>query len=562
MPALTPTPFEPTPATAPPATPAGTTALVPSPAPEPTTAPREPGPGPRAAGRNGARRAPRPASGTAAPAGMHSDFERCVRAVQSKDDRFDGWFFTAVLTTRIYCRPSCPVVPPKPQNMTFYPSAAACQQAGFRACKRCRPDSSPGSPEWNQRADLVARAMRLIGDGVVDREGVPGLAARLGYSTRQVERQLLAELGAGPLALARAQRAQTARLLIETTTLPMAEIAFAAGFASIRTFNDTVREVFALAPGELRARAARRGRGAPAPAANGTFSLRLPFRAPLNPDNLFGHLIATAVPGVEEWRGGSLRRTLRLPYGHGIVALTPHPDHIGCRLTLTDPRDLTHAISRCRRLLDLDADPVAVDGQLRADPLLAPLVDKAPGRRVPRTVDEAEFAVRAVLGQQVSTAAARTHAARLVTAYGEPVDDPEGGLTHLFPAPGALAALDPEALALPRSRRTTLTTLVRHLADGTLRLGVENDWEQARAQLAALPGFGPWTTEIIAMRALGDPDAFLPSDLGIRRAAQALGLPHTPAALTARAAAWRPWRAYAVQYLWATDDHPVNRIPG
>lgn len=562
MPALTPTPFEPTPATAPPAVPAGTTALVPSPAPEPTTAPREPGPAPRVAGRNGARRAPRPASGTAAPAGMHSDFERCVRAVQSKDDRFDGWFFTAVLTTRIYCRPSCPVVPPKPQNMTFYPSAAACQQAGFRACKRCRPDSSPGSPEWNQRADLVARAMRLIGDGVVDREGVPGLAARLGYSTRQVERQLLAELGAGPLALARAQRAQTARLLIETTTLPMAEIAFAAGFASIRTFNDTVREVFALAPGELRARAARRGQGAPAPAANGTFSLRLPFRAPLNPDNLFGHLIATAVPGVEEWRGGSLRRTLRLPYGHGIVALTPHPDHIGCRLTLTDPRDLTHAISRCRRLLDLDADPVAVDGQLRADPLLAPLVDKAPGRRVPRTVDEAEFAVRAVLGQQVSTAAARTHAARLVTAYGEPVDDPEGGLTHLFPAPRALAALDPETLALPRSRRTTLTTLVRHLADGTLRLGVENDWEQARAQLAALPGFGPWTTEVIAMRALGDPDAFLPSDLGIRRAAQALGLPHTPAALTARAAAWRPWRAYAVQYLWATDDHPVNRIPG
>ncbi|MVO87302.1 helix-turn-helix domain-containing protein [Streptomyces sp. p1417] len=504
---------------------------------------------------------------------MHGDFDRCVRAVQSKDARFDGWFFTAVLTTRIYCRPSCPVVPPKPANMSFHPSAAACQQAGFRACKRCRPDSSPGSPEWNQRADLVARAMRLIGDGVVDREGVPGLAQRLGYSTRQVERQLRAELGAGPLALARAQRAQTARLLIETTTLPMARIAFGAGFSSIRTFNDTVREVFALAPGELRERAARRhtaGRGRSAagtegatggPGPAGTLSLRLPFRAPLNPDNLFGHLAATAVPGVEEWRGGAYRRTLRLPYGHGIVALTPHPDHIGCRLTLTDPRDLTLAISRCRRLLDLDADPVAVDGQLADDPLLAPLVAKAPGRRVPRTVDEAEFAVRAVLGQQVSTAAARTHAARLVTAHGEPVDDPEGGLTHLFPAPEALAALDPESLALPRSRRTTLTTLVRHLADGTLRLGVENDWERARAQLTALPGFGPWTTEVIAMRALGDPDAFLPSDLGIRRAAQALGLPHTPAALTARAAAWRPWRAYAVQYLWATDDHAINHLP-
>ncbi|WP_280900638.1 MULTISPECIES: AlkA N-terminal domain-containing protein [unclassified Streptomyces] len=488
---------------------------------------------------------------------MYTETERCVRAVQSKDARFDGWFFTAVLTTRIYCRPSCPVVPPKPENMTFYPSAAACQQAGFRACKRCRPDTSPGSPEWNQRADLVARAMRLIADGVVDREGVPGLAARLGYSTRQIERQLLAELGAGPLALARAQRAQTARLLIETTALPMADIAFAAGFAAIRTFNDTVREVFALAPSELRTRAARRT----APDTPGFLSLRLPFRAPLNPDNLFGHLAATAVPGVEEWRDGAYRRTLRLPYGHGVVALTPRPDHIACRLTLSDLRDLTVAISRCRRMLDLDADPVAIDDQLRTDPLLAPLVDKAPGRRVPRTVDEAEFAVRAVLGQQVSTAAARTHAARLVTAHGEAVDDPEGGLTHLFPAPGALAAIDPASLAMPRTRRSTFTTLVSQLADGSLRLGVEQDWSETRARLLALPGFGPWTADVIAMRALGDPDAFLPTDLGIRRAAQELGLPSTPAALTARAAAWRPWRAYAVQYLWATDSHPINFLP-
>ncbi|MEU3730046.1 AlkA N-terminal domain-containing protein [Streptomyces sp. NPDC033538] len=489
---------------------------------------------------------------------MHTDTERCVRAVQSKDARFDGWFFTAVLTTRIYCRPSCPVVPPKAENMTFYPSAAGCQQAGFRACKRCRPDTSPGSPEWNQRADLTARAMRLITDGVVDREGVPGLAARLGYSTRQVERQLLAEVGAGPLALARAQRAQTARLLIETTTLPMADLAFAAGFSSIRTFNDTVREVFALSPSELRTRAPKSRVVGTTP---GTLSLRLPFRAPLNPDNLFGHLAATAVPGVEEWRDGAYRRTLRLPYGHGIVTLTPAPDHIACRLTLSDLRDLTVAISRCRRLLDLDADPAAVDDQLRTDPLLAPLVDKAPGRRVPRTVDEAEFAVRAVLGQQVSTAAARTHAARLVTAHGDTVDDPEGGLTHLFPTATALASVDPETLAMPRTRRTTFTTLVSHLADGSLNLGVECDWAETRARLLALPGFGPWTADVIAMRALGDPDAFLPTDLGIRRAAGELGLPSTPAALTARAAAWRPWRAYAVQYLWATDSHPINFLP-
>ncbi|MEN3583343.1 AlkA N-terminal domain-containing protein [Streptomyces sp. ZYX-F-203] len=488
---------------------------------------------------------------------MHSDAERCSRAVRSKDARFDGWFYTAVLTTGIYCRPSCPAVVPRPENMTFHPSAAACQQAGFRACKRCRPDTSPGSPEWNGRADLTARAMRLIADGVIDREGVPGLARRLGYSTRQIERQLLAELGAGPLALARAQRAQTARVLVETTRLPMARIAFAAGFSSVRAFNDTVRQVFALSPGELRGRA-------PGPGASGTtgaLTLRLPFRTPLHPDNLFGHLVATAVPGVEEWRDGAYRRTLRLPYGHGIVALSPAPDHIACRLVLSDPRDLTTAVSRCRRLLDLDADPVAVDAQLRDDPLLAPLVARAPGRRVPRTVDEEEFAVRAVLGQQVSTAAARTHAARLVAAHGEPVEDPEGGLTRLFPAATTLADVDPATLALPRTRRDTFAGLVRALADGSLALGPENDWAGARARLLALPGIGPWTADVIAMRGLGDPDAFLPTDLGVRRAARRAGLPGTPAALTTRASAWRPWRAYAVQYLWATEDHPVNTLP-
>jgi AraC family transcriptional regulator, regulatory protein of adaptative response / DNA-3-methyladenine glycosylase II len=489
--------------------------------------------------------------------GMHDDPERCLRAVQSKDERFDGWFFTAVVTTGIYCRPSCPVRPPKASNMRFYPSAAAAQQAGFRACKRCRPDASPGSPEWNQRADVVGRAMRLIADGVVEREGVGGLADRLGYSTRQVERHLQAELGAGPLAIARAQRAQTARVLIETTSLPMAETALAAGFASVRSFNDTVREVFAAPPSQLRQRAA----GGVASATPGTLELRLPFRRPLCPDNLFGHLVTTAVPGVEEWRAGWYRRTLRLPHGGGIVALAPGPDHIDCRLSLGDLRDLAAAISRCRRLLDLDADPVAVDEQLGADPHLAPLVAAGPGRRVPRTVDPAEFAVRAVLGQQVSTAAARTHAARLVSAHGTAIDDPHGGLTHLFPEPGSLAELDPATLALPRARRTTLISLAAALASGELDLGPATAWDEARRRLADLPGFGPWTVETIAMRALGDPDAFLVGDLGIVRAARQLGLPSTPAALGAVSAAWRPWRAYAVQYLWATGDHAINRLP-
>ena len=500
---------------------------------------------------------------------MHEDTERCVRAVQSKDARFDGWFFTAVLTTGIYCRPSCPAVPPKPENMRFYPSAAAAQQAGFRACKRCRPDASPGSPEWNERADLVARAMRFIADGIVDREGVAGLAAQLGYSVRQVERQLLAELGAGPLALARAQRAQTARLLIETTGLPMGDIAFAAGFPSIRTFNDTVLEVFALPPTQLRRRA-ERGRKEPGKrptgpgggSSLGVLSLRLPFRAPMWPDNLFGHLVATAIPGVEEWRDGAYRRTLRLPHGPGIVSLRPCPDYIACQLALTDLRDLAMAISRCRRLLDLDADPVAVCDQLREDPALRPLIDKAPGRRIPRTVDAAEFAIRAVVGQQVSTAAARTHGARLALGYGQPVEDPSGGLNRLFPEMTALAqAGDQAVIAMPAARRRTVVALARAIAEYEIDLRAGADWQQARTKLAAVPGLGPWTVETIAMRGLGDPDAFAATDLGVRQAARALGLPAAPAALTKRAAPWRPWRGYAVQYLWATSDHAINRIP-
>jgi AraC family transcriptional regulator of adaptative response / DNA-3-methyladenine glycosylase II len=490
---------------------------------------------------------------------VHEDFDRCYRAVQSKDQRFDGWFVTAVRTTRIYCRPSCPVRPPMAKNVGFYPTAAAAQQAGYRACKRCRPDASPGSPEWDVRADLVARAMRLIADGLVDREGVTGLAGRLGYSTRQLERLLLAEVGAGPLALARAQRAQTARLLIETTDLGFADLAFGAGFASVRQFNDTVREVFATTPTELR-RKARPGDPA-ATATGGGLSFRLPFRRPFDPTNLFGHLVATAVPGVEEHRDGAYRRTLRLPNGHGIVALRPTPDHVACQLHLDDVRDLPTAIVRCRRLLDLDADPEAVDEALADDPALAEAVGKVPGRRVPRTVDGAEWAIRSVLGQQVSTAAARTHAGRLVARHGDPVVDPVGGLTHAFPGPEILAELDPEQLAMPTSRRRCLTALVDALATGELSLDAGTDRERVRQQLAALPGIGPWTVEMVLLRGLGDPDAFPVADLGVRKGAERLGLPGAPAALAAHAERWRPWRAYAVQHLWGADDHPINHWP-
>ncbi|PRY56883.1 AlkA N-terminal domain-containing protein [Glycomyces artemisiae] len=481
--------------------------------------------------------------------------EQLQAAVAGRDARFDGWVFLAVTSTGIYCRPSCPAVKPKREHQRFYASAAAAQEAGYRACKRCRPDASPGSPAWDWRSDVCARAMRLIGEGVVDREGATGLAQRLGYSLRQLERLLIAEVGAGPAALARAQRAQVARTLIENTDLPMGQVAFAAGFASIRAFNRVVADVFACSPTELRAKTRNR-----AEAGGGAISLRLAYREPFEPSNLFGHLAASAAPGVEEWQGGAYRRTLRLPGGPGIAALKPGPGYIEARLRVADLRDVTAAVARCRRMLDLDADPQAPMEALAADEALAPLVAKTPGRRVPRKADPDEYAIRAVIGQQVSTASAATIAARLAERYGEPVDDPDGGLARLFPDPAALAEADPAHLPMPGSRKRTVLALAAALADGSVELGPGADWPTARAQLAQVPGVGPWTVEMVAMRAMGDPDAFPAGDLGVIKGAAALGL-GAGRALEARSQAWRPWRAYAVQYLWASSEHPTNRTP-
>ncbi|BBY31095.1 DNA-3-methyladenine glycosylase 2 family protein [Mycolicibacterium sediminis] len=491
---------------------------------------------------------------------MYDDFDRCYRAVQSKDGRFDGWFVTTVLTTGIYCRPSCPARPPRARNVRFLPTAAAAQGAGFRACKRCRPDASPGSPEWNVRTDAVARAMRLIADGTVDREGVTGLATRVGYTTRQLERLLQAEVGANPLAMARAQRTQTARMLIETTDMPFGDVAFAAGFASIRQFNDTVRAACASTPTELRLQA-RTPRRAGTTTGAGFMSVKLAVRRPFAYEGLFGHLAASGIPGVEEFRDGAYRRTMRLPSGNAVVSLRPHPDHVRCDLMLDDVRDLSTAIARTRRLLDLDADPEAVVDHLGADQHLAAVVAKAPGQRLPGTVDAEELAVRVVLGQQVSVKAARTHARRLVEAYGSPIDDVEGGLTHVFPDSTQLADIDPALMAFPKSRQRTLVGLVRGLLDGFVSLGPGSDWNTAREQLLALPGIGPWTTEVIAMRGLGDPDAFPASDLGVLSAAKQLDLPFDARALVAHSSRWRPWRAYATQHLWTALDHDVNVWP-
>ncbi len=493
------------------------------------------------------------------------DDEQRYEAVAGKDARFDGVFFTGVTSTGIYCRPSCPAITPKRANMRFYPSAAAAQEAGFRACKRCRPDTSPGSPEWNVRADLAGRAMRLIADGAVDRDGVTGLADRLGYSERQVNRVVTAELGAGPLALARAQRAQTARVLIETTTLPLSDIAFAAGFASIRQFNATIRTVFASTPGELRDRAEKRQSAAvPTP---GTLRLRLAYRPPIDADRIIRFLGARAIPGVEAVSGGVYRRTLQLPNGIGLVALGAGAgagagDAIDCELQLEDLKDLAPAVQRCRRLFDLDADPATVSGFLERSQLLRPLVQACPGRRVPGHVDGAELALRAVLGQQVSVAAARKLGTRLTEAYGKPLGAMSaagpaagaGGLTHCFPDVDTIAAADPDTLPMPRRRARALVGLAAALAAGTVRLDSGASWDEAEQQLLALPGIGPWTVGYIRMRALSDPDAFLPTDAGVRHGLAALGTAADPKSAAAVAESWRPWRSYALQHLWAHNE--------
>jgi AraC family transcriptional regulator of adaptative response / DNA-3-methyladenine glycosylase II len=486
---------------------------------------------------------------------MYQDTEACYRALKSRDRRFDGVFYTAVRTTGIYCRPSCPAITPKLSNVTFYPSAAAAQQAGYRACKRCLPDATPGSPEWDLAADVAGRAMRLISDGTVEREGVDGLAARLGYSARQLNRLVTGAFGAGPLALARARRAQTARVLVETTPMSFADIAFASGFSSIRQFNDTVREVYAATPTDLRGR--RGGRTAAGTATSGTISTRLGVREPFAGGDLLDFLALRAVRGVEAVGQGWYERTLALPHGPGVVRveLVDRPSgYVPCRLTLSDARDLAPALERTRRLLDADCDPIAVDEQLGGDRHLAPLVRRRPGLRVPGHVDGVELAARAVIGQQVSVVAARTLATRLVAELGVPIElAGDHQVTHLFPDAAALAAVDPETIAMPRARGRALATVAGAIDDGTVVLDRSADRGAVRAQLLALPGIGPWTADYVALRVLGDPDVFLPTDIGVRHAAERLGIDD----VAAHSEHWRPWRSYALIHLWTSlGDEP------
>ncbi len=465
---------------------------------------------------------------------MHTDHGRCYRAVASRDSRFDGQFVTAVRTTGIYCRPSCPAQTPKPENVNFYPSAAAAVAAGFRACKRCRPEAAPGTRDWDVRGDLAARALRSIAAGAIDGDGgVPALARSLNVSERHLHRVLVAEVGAGPLALARTRRAQTARLLLDATDLPISEIAFAAGFASLRQFNDTMREHFGVAPRDIRRQPARRL------ASTGALTLRLGVREPYAAESLLTWLRLHLVVGLEDLTGGTYRRVL--PSG-GIATMQIAADGITLTASVDDVRLLPDTVARCRRLLDADSDPLAVDATLGADAMLAPLVAARPGLRVPGTTDGFEVLSRTILAQQVSLSAAHTFARRILQAYGKPLDAPVDSLIARWPTSEVLADASYEGIGLTGSRIRSLRAAAAAHASGELVLDPSADRDDARRKLVALPGVGPWTAEYVAMRALGDPDAFPGTDLVLRR--RVVGTDPER---------WRPWRSYAAMHLWL--DH-------
>lgn len=492
-------------------------------------------------------------AGTAEPTTVgivDGPIEAWMEAVESRDARFDGWVTVGVTSTGIYCRPSCPTpVRPKRKNMTFFSTPAGAQDAGFRACKRCAPDATPGSPEWNRRNDLVARAIRAIDDGVVDREGVVGLAERLAVSSRHLQRVLVAEVGASPIRLARARRARAARMLIETTDLPFSDVAFASGFESIRQFNDTVREVFAMSPTAMRGK--RSSRSSREVTAAEWISVRMPVRQPYDVEHVLGWLAVHAVDGIEEVDGATYRRSMRLPGGPAIGEVTFENDRVDARFRLSSLNDLQQAVQRFRRLLDLDADPAVIGRRLGTDERLRPLVEARPGIRSPAEVDGVDAVVRAVLHQQVSVASAKAMCSRLVAEHGEPLEHPHQGVSHVFPTAERWASIAPDRLGLTTARANTLHVAAVALAQGDIDVGPSADRDETRAALLALKGIGPWTASIVSLKALADPDAFCANDLALVRVARQLGIAEDARTLADAAEAWRPWRSYAMHHLWA-----------
>jgi len=477
---------------------------------------------------------------------MNLNRSACYRVLRSRDRRFDGRFFVGVRTTGIYCRPVCPAPTPKLANVEFYPCAAAAEAVGFRPCKRCRPETAPGTPAWVGSPAVVARALRLIRAGALDAGDVAALAARLGIGARQLRRLFEAHLGASPAAIARARRVHFARALLDQSGLPMTDVAFNSGFRSLRQFNHAMRATFGQPPRGLRRRR-------PAVPAGEPLTLRVPYRPPLDWAALLGFLALRVTPGVDAVRDARYERVVASGEAVGSIAVEPAPGDAALllRLRLGACGAVQDVVERVRRLFDLDADPREIDAHLARSPALRRRVAAAPGLRVPGAWDPFELAVRGIVGQQITVRGATTLMGRLVAAFGVRVDVADG-LTHLFPTPEVLADADLSAIGLPRARAATLRALSAAVARGEPLLDVACGDAALIERLRALPGIGPWTAQYIAMRGVGEPDAFPAGDLGVRKALGNGAGPLAPAAVERLAEAWRPWRAYAVMHLWQT----------
>ena len=483
---------------------------------------------------------------------MNLDWQVCSRARLSRDARFDGKFFIAVLSSRIYCRPICPARTAKEKNVRYFPSAAAAAEAGFRPCLRCRPECSPGTPAWLGTPNTVSRALRLISESGLEDGGVEVLAERLGVGSRHLRRLFLRHLGATPSAVAQTRRLQFAKKLIDETSLPMSQIALASGFGSVRRFNAGIRKVYHRTPTQIR----HLTRQAPLQREN-QYLFRLRFRPPYNWKDVLAFLAPRATPGVEVVEAGSYRRSIFLNGSGGYFELSGDAsnDALMVRIQFADPCSLYLIIERIRAMFDLNADWEAIAESLRADPMLARRVESNPGLRVPGCWDGFELTTRAILGQQITVKGATALAGRMVRAFGQPFSA-AGNLTHLFPRPEVLADAELGSIGLPRARAETICALARAVCDGQIRFEGVVKPKAFLTRLCEIPGIGEWTAQYVAMRALGEPDAFPSGDLGLLRAL-ALG---NPRELERRAEAWRPWRAYAVMYLWNIDSE--CRVPG
>ncbi len=481
---------------------------------------------------------------------MNLDFERCYTATKSRDTRFDGRFFVAVVTTGIYCRPICPAIMPRPENIRFFVSAAAAEEVGFRPCLRCRPEASPGTPDWQGSFSTVSRALRLITEGVLDEAGVNELARHLNIGPRHLRRLFVNHLGAPPIAVAQTRRIHFAKKLIDETMLPMSEVAFCAGFSSIRRFNAAIRSAYDQSPTELR----RTKKQISATVGEANLQLKLSYRPPFDWQSLIQFLQARAIPGVEAIEADRYRRTVQIGQATGILEVQPleESQHLLLRVPPELSKGLMQTSERVRSRFDLRADPLEISSHLTQDKRMAELVQGYPGLRIPGAWDGFEIAVRAILGQQVSVKAANTLAGRLVKVYGEPIQTvAEAELAYLFPCPERLANADLSDIGLMPQRAEAIRGLARAVRDGNLAFGTAVGLEEAIERLTTLVGVGAWTAHYIAMRALGEPDAFPAGDLGLRRAAaENKGEMLTEAQLRQWAEPWRPWRAYAAMYLW------------